>query len=197
MAAARGAPDPVTILPDTSFTYRTARSGALSAGLALAVVVETLVVHLWLAPRHPAWAWTLTALGVLTLAYLAVEYRAWGRGAIRVTADALELTIARRAVAVVPREAVAGAVLATWRMLPDAPDAAYLNATAPAEPNVLVTFTAPVPVRVAGGLVRRRVERLGLRVDDPAGFVRALSERHGCRMTCRSPSAHRAPPGTP
>ena len=160
---------------DTSFTYRTARSGALSAGLALAVGVEALVLHLWLASRHPGWAWTLTALSIVTLVYLAAEYRAWGRGAIRVTADALEVAVRHRAAAVVPRSAVSGAVLATWRTLPDAPDAAYVNAMRPAEPNVLVQFKTTVPVRLAGGLVTRQVARLGLHVDDPAAFVQAVS----------------------
>ena len=160
---------------DASFTYRTARSGARSAGLALAVCVEALVLHLWLAPRHPGWAWTLTALSVVAVVYVAAEYRAWGRGAIRVTADALEVAISHRTAAIVPRSAVARAVLATWRALPDAPDATYVNATAPAEPNVLVEFTAPVPVRLAGGLVTRRVARLGLCVDDPAAFLQAVA----------------------
>ena len=160
---------------DASFTYRTARSGALSVGLALAVGVEALVLHLWLAPRHPGWAWTLTTLSIATLVYLAAEYRAWGRGTVRVTAAALEVAVTHRVAAVVPRSLVAGAVLATWRALPDAPDAAYVNAMAPAEPNVLVEFTRPVPVRVVGGLVTRRVARLGLRVDDPAAFVHAVS----------------------
>lgn len=160
---------------DASFTYRTARSGALSAGLALAVGVEALVLHLWLAARHPAWAWTLTALSLVTLIYLATEYRAWGRGAIRVTQDAVEIAISGRTAAVVPRSAVAGATLATWRILPDGPDAAYVNAMAPAEPNVLLELNTPVPARLAGGLVTRQITRLGLCVDDPAAFVQAVS----------------------
>ena len=61
----------------TAFTYPSARSAALTAGLALAVAVETLVVHLWLASRHPRPAWTLTTLGVVTLLYLAAEYPSW------------------------------------------------------------------------------------------------------------------------
>lgn len=160
---------------EASFTYRTARSGALSAGLGLAVGIEALVLHLWLAPRHPAWAWTLTALSILTLVHLAAEYRAWGRGAIRVSADIVEITISRRTSARVPRSAVSRAALATWRALPDSPDAAYVNAMAPAEPNVLVEFHTPVSVRLAGGLVTRQVVRLGLHVDDPTAFVQAVS----------------------
>jgi hypothetical protein len=163
-------------VPSTAaFTYRSARSGALTAGLALAVAVEAVVLHLWLAARHPHLAWALTTLSVLTLGYLALEFRAWGRGAVRVTPERIELRIRGRATAAVPRDAVAAVSAATWRELPDGPDAAYLNATGPAEPNVLLAFVAPLPVRVAGGLVTRRVARLGLRLDDPDGFVRAVT----------------------
>ena len=171
---------PATRLPASplsaaaTFTYRSARSGALTAGLALAVVVEAGVLHLWLAPRRPTLAWALTALSVLTLVYLAFEFRAWGRDVVSVTPERLCLRITSRVAAEVPRAAVAGVVAATWRDLPDGPDAAYFNATGPAEPNVLLTFAAPVTVRVAGGLVTRRVARLGLRLDDPDAFVRAV-----------------------
>jgi hypothetical protein len=158
-----------------TFTYRSARSGALSAGLALAVAVEAVVLHLWLAPSRPTLAWALTTLSVLTLVYLAVEFRAWGRGAVRVSPACVELRVSGRADAMVPRASVAGASTATWRDVPDGPDAAYLNVTGPAEPNVLLTFAAPVPVRVAGGLVTRRVARVGLRLDDPDGFVHAVT----------------------
>jgi hypothetical protein len=163
--------------PVASFTYRGARSGALAAGLALAVTVETIVLHLWLAPRRPLLAWTLTALSALTLVWLALEFRAWGRRAVHVTPEHLDLRIGGRAAAEVPRAAVAHAQPATWRDVPDRPDATYLNLTGPAEPNVLLTFAAPVPVRVAGGIVTRRVTRVGLRLDDPDGFLRAVSPR--------------------
>jgi hypothetical protein len=162
-----------------AFTYRSARSGALSAGLALAVCVESVVLHLWLAARYPTLAWTLTALSVLTLAYLAIEYRAWGRDAVQLTREGLALRVPGRAAARVPFTALVSAAAATWRELPDAPDAGYLNVTSPAEPNVLLTFAAPVPVRVAGGLVTRRVARLGLHLDEPEAFLQALARASG------------------
>ena len=164
--------------PSTAFTYRSARSGALTAGLALAVAVESLVLHLWLATRHPEWAWTLTALSVLSVAYLALEYRAWGTGSVRVTPATLDLRIAGRAALHVPRSTLASAVVASWRDLPDGPTEGrdrYVNLTGPAEPNVVLAFTAPVPVRLAAGLLTRRAGRVGLHLDDPAGFVAAVT----------------------
>jgi hypothetical protein len=143
--------------------------------MALAVVAEALVLHLWLATRHPRWAWAVTALSAATLVYLALEYRAWGTGAIHLTPDALDVRIAGRIALRVPRASVASVVVASWRELPDGPLAGYLNATGPAEPNVVLTFTVPVRAQLAAGLVSRQVERLGLHVDDPVRFVAALT----------------------
>jgi hypothetical protein len=157
-----------------AFTYRSARSGSLTAGLSLAVAVETMVLHLWLRRRHPGLTWGLTALSGVTLAWLALEYRAMGRGTVRVETDALDVAIGRRAALRIPRTHVATAVPAAWRDVPDAPSPGYLNATAPADPNVLLTFAPPARVRLLGGLVVRSVTRLGLRIDDPAGFVAAV-----------------------
>jgi len=44
----------------------------------------------------------------------------------------------------------------------------------PATPNVLVTLAAPAMVRLPGGLARP-ARRLGLRLDDPVGFIAALA----------------------
>jgi hypothetical protein len=156
------------------FTYREARSGAVTVGLSMAIAIETAVVHLWLGARHPAWAWSLTALSVGSLLWLAAEYRAMGRGAIQVTPDALELRVGRRASTRVPRGQIRSAAAATWRDLPEASAKGYLNATAPAEPNVLVTFVPPARVRLGGGLFSREISRLGLRLDDPSGFLHAV-----------------------
>lgn len=91
----------------------------------------------------PGLTWGLTALSGATLAWLALEYRAMGRGTIRVETDALDVAIGRRAALRVPRTHVAAAVPAAWRDVPDAPSPGYLNATAPADPNVLLTFAPP------------------------------------------------------
>jgi hypothetical protein len=51
---------------------------ALLWGLALAIVVETLVVHLVLVAAHPRLAWTLSALAAASVLGLAGKAR--GRG---------------------------------------------------------------------------------------------------------------------
>lgn len=165
----------MTSSPPLAFTYRSARSGALTVGLSMAIVVETVVLHLWLAPRHRTLAWVLTALSAFTIGLLARSYHAWGRGAVQVTPERLALRVPGRAEAEVSRAVLARATGATWRDVPDRHDGAYINMMGPAEPNVLLVFSTPVGVRVAGGLVTRRVARLGLHLDDPGGFLRAVA----------------------
>lgn len=158
------------------FTYRSARSGSLVIGLGLAILVETGVLHFWLRPRHPVIAWTLALSSVSALWWLATDYHALGRGRIRVDADAIDLRVGRRASLRVPLQTVARVVRPSWREVPaaGAPDSAdYRNLMKPAAPNVLVTLVDPATVRLLGAIARP-VRRIGLRVDDPDGFIAAL-----------------------
>ncbi|MBC7789567.1 MAG: hypothetical protein H7Z74_06455 [Anaerolineae bacterium] len=157
-----------------AFTYRNARSGSLTAGFALAIAVETVVVHLWLVSRHPVWAWSLTTLSAITLAWLALDYRAMGRGSVLVQADALDVVIGRRTAFRIPRTQVVTARAASWRDEPDTPNPNYLNATAPADPNVILSIAPPVHLPLVGRLVTRSITSLGIRLDDPEGFLAAL-----------------------
>jgi len=159
------------------FTYRSARSGSLVAGLGLALLVETAVLHLWLAARHPALAWVLTVASLGTLVWLATDYRAMGTGVIRLDDHSLALVVGRRFNMLVARENVAAVIQPGWRGVPEAgtPAAAeYANLTKPATPNVLITLGEPAQLRLPGGL-RRRVRRIGLHVDEPQRLVSALS----------------------
>ena len=155
----------------TTFTYRTARSGGLVFGLSMAIVVETIALHALLMRRHPIAAWLLTASSLYVIWWLISDYRAMGSGTLRVGAT-LDLDIGRRASVSFPSAQVASVTRPTWRERPKrAPD--YLNATKPAEPNVLIVTTEPVRARLTGG-VHRSVTRIGLHVDEPEAFVAAV-----------------------
>jgi len=159
------------------FTYRSSRSGGLLAGLGLALGVETVALHLWLVGRHPVLAWMLTATSLATIAWLVIDYRAVGRGAVRLTDDALELRVGRRFAARLSRSDIETAVRPDWRGLPRAgtPAAAgYLNLMKPASPNVLLILSTPTRVRLPGG-ISRSVQRLGLHLDEPQSFLGALN----------------------
>lgn len=159
------------------FTYRSARSGALLLGLAIALLVETVALHLWLAASHPVIAWILTSTSLATLLWLAADYRATGSGTVLLTADSLDLRIGHRFAAQLSRAEVASAVRPEWRDVPTpgTPEAAgYLNLMKPATPNVLITLVAPTRVRLAGG-IRRSCQRIGLHLDQPDRFISAFN----------------------
>ena len=166
-----------------AFTYATARSGSLLVGFALALGVETIGLHLLLALRHPVVFWALTVASVSTLAWLAADYRALGRGAVRLDEGRLDMAIGGRASVMVSLAKVIDVRRHTWRDLPATgmPAAAsYMNLMKPASANVFLSLRVPVEVRLLGG-IRRRVQHLGLCLDAPDLFVaavqRALEER--------------------
>jgi hypothetical protein len=147
-----------------------ARSLALLATFLLLVAVESVVLHLWLAPSYPVAAWVLTALSVFTGGWLLGDYRALGQAALTVSEHALGLDIGWRARAAIPREAIAGIARASWRDIPDGATRDYVNLAKPAEPNVLITCTPPADVRLFGA-VTRPMRLIGLHVDDPDALV--------------------------
>jgi hypothetical protein len=166
-----------------AFTYQSARSGSLVVGLGLAILVETVVLHLWLGRTHLLLAWSLTATSASAVAWLAADYQALGRGTVRIEADALDLRVGRRAAVRVPLTAVATIVPPSWRDLPagGTPESRdYRNLMQPATPNVLVTLVAPAMVRLPGGVLRPP-QRLGLRLDDPGGFIAAFTAMQSAR----------------
>lgn len=160
----------------TTFSMREARSASLVIGLGAVIVVETVVLHLLIGGRHPVVAWLLTASSGSVLVWLALDYRALGRGAVGVDGTGLELAVGRRAHGRIARDAIVAATRPSWRELPAAgtPEAAgYVNLTKPAPPNVLITLATPVTLRLVGG-VRRAVQRIALCLDEPDAFIAAL-----------------------
>ena len=166
------------------FTYRSARSGGLVLGLGMAIVVETIALHALFMRSHPWVAWALTLTSAYALWWIVADYRAMGTGAIAM-GEMVELEVGRRVRATFPVSHVASVTQPTWRERPvRAPD--YLNATKPAEPNVLIGLSHPTTARLVGGM-RRSVSRIGLHVDDPAGVVAALSS---AGSAARRPRGH-------
>lgn len=159
----------------TTFALRAAASPSLSVGLAAAILVETTVLHLWLTGAgHARWALASTLLGVFTIAWLLLDAAAMRRALVHVDDASLTLAIGRRWNATLPRAGLLSVAPLTWKDVPDPATARdYRNLTKPAEPNVLLAWREPVTVRGPGG-VMVRMTRMGLHVDDAAGFVAAL-----------------------
>jgi|APMI01.1.fsa_nt_gi hypothetical protein len=135
-------------------------------------------MHLWLRANHPAAAWTLTSMSLVTLAWLALDYQRMGRETIRVDNGMLTVRIGLRATAEVDISAVAQVLRPTWRDIPEPGSAdakGYLDLTKPASPNVLIILDQSWPVVIAGA-VRVPTRRIGLHLDDPDGFLTEINK---------------------
>jgi hypothetical protein len=157
------------------FTYRSARSGGLLAGIILVLVSEGIGLHLWLYSKKPWLAWILSAMTLSAMWWLVMDYRALGSGAVTVDENAVHLGVGRRYSFEIPATAIASAVSPSWRDLPEPgmPAAAdYVNLTKQAQPNVLLTLRGPMEVRAPGR--KRTVSRVAIHLDDPDAFLAAV-----------------------
>jgi hypothetical protein len=108
--------------------------GGHGVGFGLAIVVETVVLHLWLARSYPAAAWGSTALGAYSLLWLAGHHRAVGLRHVVLAGDTLALRAGLRLTARVPLAAVAAVEELSWRTVPP-PARGYLDAAHPRSPT--------------------------------------------------------------
>ena len=169
----------------TTYSMRSARSGAISAGLALMLIVEGIAIHLFIASRVVWLAWTFTSMCIATLAWIALDWRDMGTSGVSVGADAIELRIGRRWTGTVPRASVVRALAPEWRHIPETgSDLAreYRNVTSPVEPNVMLVLDAPIALKGPAG-IRRRARIIALHADEPAALLAALGAREQARDT--------------
>ena len=173
--------------PAQSFTYRSAQSGSLLAGIGLVIAIETTVLHVVLVTHHPVIAWALTLSSLGALVWLVNDYRALGTGAVRVGRGEIVLRVGRRFAIQLRTTTVAHVARPSWRDIPTAgtPEAVgYMNLMKPAAPNVLLTLAEPVTVPLPGGM-RRTASRLGLKLDHPDAFVSAVDAESPTRAASR------------
>ena len=64
------------VRPIQTFPLQGGVSASLLVGIGLALVVEGVGLHVWIAPRSEFWAWTITALNLATLVWLWRDYQA-------------------------------------------------------------------------------------------------------------------------
>ena len=169
----------------TTYSTRSARSGALSAGLALVLVVEGIAFHLFVASRVVWLAWTITSVTIASLGWIALDWRVMGRSGVTLDEDEIALHIGRRWSGTIPRASLVRALAPEWRHIPETgSDLAqeYRNVTSPAEPNVMLVLDAPVALRGPAG-IPRRARLIGLHVDEPAALLGALGAREQARDT--------------
>jgi len=161
------------------FSYRSSRSGAITAAIVAVVVIESVAVHFAIASRNRPLAWALTLTSILAVAWLVRDYLALGRGVVRLGNNMVRLTIGRRFDIQLTLADIERALKPSFRDLPTPgtnQGRDYLNLTRPSSPNVLIVLTSPRKVRLTAGIYRE-VKRVGLKLDDGPAFLAALQER--------------------
>jgi hypothetical protein len=149
-------------------------SASLLVGIGLALVVEGVALHAWIAPRSEVWAWTITAFNAATLIWLWRDYQARSRAGLTLGDDEVVVALGNQLHCRFGRSEIASVEPATWRSVPDPGMARdYVNGAKPFEPNVLIVLRAPAEARLPFG-IRKRVTRLGLRLADPDGVISEL-----------------------
>jgi hypothetical protein len=91
----------------------------------------------------------LALANIASLIWIFVDFAALGSATSSLDSNNLYLQIGRRVQARIPIASVQQAILLSWRETPPSGKDS-LNATVPAEPNVLLTFHEPVSVRLFG-----------------------------------------------
>ncbi len=152
----------------------------LVIGLSMAVAVETVALHLFVASHWGAtWAWILTATSIYTVLWFVGDFRAIELRPSYVTSDSLVLRHGLRADAVVSRATIERVESITWRTLP-AKSSDYLDLSRPGEPNIVLHLGTPAEVRLLFGR-RRTVSRVGLRVERASEAIAMLAPSEPAR----------------
>lgn len=164
---------------DVAFTNdrKTGAMGLMFA-LALATVMEGAVVHVFVASVDPTVAWVLTALSAYTLLWIAGFARALRLHPVTLGADALRVRVGMIWDVTIPCSAVAAVDAAPLAPI-DRDTPRYLHAAFAGTPQTVLTLNAPVDAIGLYGWRKRGIERIGVYVDDPAGFRAALRARAG------------------
>lgn len=143
----------------------------------MVLVIETLALHVLLSRWQPVLAWALTLASVASLVWLVRDDRAFAKRPVELDGEALTLRSGRRFAVRVRRGEVADVRQVTWRDLPKR-GPGYLKGSGFAQPNVVVRFREPRAVRIFG--IVKQVSTVGLRLDDPEGFMSALQALRPC-----------------
>jgi hypothetical protein len=161
------------------FTQHAARSRGLVIGLGAVLLAESVAVHAFLLGR----AWWVHALllvaNLSTLGFLLAHDRAVGSRPAVVSDAGIELPHGLLVRVSMPWAAVARVTRPAWNDVPGEASRGFLKISGFDDPNVLLHLNHPVAASLGMGITRA-VTTIGLRLDDPEAFVRAV-EGHRAR----------------
>ena len=170
MAGWRKSPEPDA----RSFSvYRTVGYTAFLIAMMMAVVVETVAVHLLVRHWSPVTAWILTGLSLYATVWLIGDFHAVRLRPVQISGDGLHLRLGLRWTISIPIASISEVVTPAHGAPVKRPD--YLKAVLIGAPNRRIELTEPACASGLYGL-RRQVTTIDLQIDDPTRFDAALDE---------------------
>ncbi|QHV95252.1 hypothetical protein [Spirosoma endbachense] len=157
---------------DVAFTsHQKSGQAALTVGLVLIGLIETLVVHLLVNRWNPTIAWFATVAGFYGLLFFVADLMATIKRPVLVQANRIVLRFGLRGYGVIDRQNVE-----RIRAINNKPErnANTMNGAFLTVPNVLITVQEPVPMRGPMG-IQRSVSRIALFIDDKEKFIHELT----------------------
>jgi hypothetical protein len=161
---------------DVSFSALSARSKPLVIGVSIAIVVESLAVHVLIVQRYPWLALILWLTNIYTIWWLVRDYRMVESRPTLLRQDDAIVGIGKRLRGAVPYAIMESVLQPSWQERPGPTTPEYVKLSGTGDPNVLIrlrepyTFIGPMGIRKSGRLI-------GLEIDDPGGFVRAVNAK--------------------
>lgn len=161
---------------DVAFSALSARSKPLVIGASIVIVVESLAVHMLIVRRYPWLAVLLWLTNAFTIWWLVSDYRIVESRPTVLRRDHAVVGIGKRLRGAIPYTMMEAVLQPTWQERPGPTTPEYVRLSGMGDPNVLLrlrepfSFIGPMGVRKSGRLI-------GLKLDDPDGFVRAVRQR--------------------
>ena len=162
-------------VPRGASGFPPARAATVLTVVVAIVLIETVGVHLLVSRWSVGAAWVLTALSAYSVLWVIGDFRAMELRPTLIMGDDVVFRVGLRCSMRVPLRMIEWAGPVNWR---DGVLAApgHLNMAAPEQPNIRIEFREPVIARRIFG-VRTSVRSVGLRLEDPDGFLRLVQSR--------------------
>jgi hypothetical protein len=157
-----------------AFSYhRKIGYAAILSALALVLIVETTALHILLQQWSTLAAWIFTGLSIYSLFWLIGDYHAQRLHPIVLSKTHLHLRAGLRWRATIQFSDIGAIEKAKPR---ESKAADYMNFTIFGQPHLVINLKQPVIVTGLFG-IKKKVQRIGLTVDDEKQFREALNKR--------------------
>ncbi len=133
-------------------------------GMGIAILAETLGLHLWLQQSHPMIAWVITLTDLYAILWLIADMRALHLSGLRVTHRSIDLRFGFRWSVSIPIERVQ-----SIELIQDDRRVGDLRCASTGIPDLLIRLDQPMVVDGFYG-IRKRVGTIALRIGDRERF---------------------------